>query len=66
MQVGLILCLLFTYVLFEMKFEGKNYELAKVDYEDRYVEYVPENFTVEKFIIKERHEDRIKKVNLTK
>ena len=64
-QVGLILCLLFTYGLFEMKFEGKNYKLAKVDYDDRDVEYIPENFTVEKKIIKVKNEDYTKKVVLT-
>lgn len=65
-QVGLVLCLLFTYGLFEMKFEGKNYNLAKVDYVDKDVEYVPENFTVEKKIIKVEHEDHAKKIVLTK
>ncbi|MCB0444317.1 MAG: hypothetical protein KDC68_01405, partial [Gelidibacter sp.] len=33
-QVGLILCLLVTYGLFEMKFEEQNYKLAKVTYDN--------------------------------
>ena len=49
-----------------MKFEGKNYELAKVDYEDRDVTYVSENVIVENKIIRLKDEDRTKKVDLTR
>lgn len=53
-QVGLILCLLFTYGLFEMKFVAKNYNLAKVDYSDKDVEVMPINFVLEKDIIEKK------------
>ncbi|MBA6152247.1 energy transducer TonB [Gelidibacter maritimus] len=56
-QVGLILCLLFTYGLFEMKFEIKNDDLAKVDYIDTDVEVMPINFALEK---------EVKEIEITK
>lgn len=43
-QVGLILCLMITYGLFEMNFEEKSYNLSQVDIEDRFVEVTPELF----------------------
>ncbi|HUH29499.1 energy transducer TonB [Gelidibacter sp.] len=50
-QVGLILCLLFTYGLFEMKFETKDYRLAKLEYKDNDVEVTPINFVLEKEVV---------------
>ncbi|RXJ52795.1 energy transducer TonB [Gelidibacter gilvus] len=47
-QVGLILCLLFTYGLFEMNFEAKTYNSARLEYQDKDVEVMPTNFVLEK------------------
>lgn len=57
-QVGLILCLLFTYGLFEMKFEAKNYNVAKLNYKDN-DEVMPINFVLEKEVV-----DMKKEVNI--
>lgn len=65
-QVGLILCLLLTYGLFEMKFEDKEYNLATVSHEDTDVEYAPELFQVEEQIVKEKVETSKNTVVLTK
>ncbi|WP_051209852.1 energy transducer TonB [Gelidibacter mesophilus] len=65
-QVGLILCLLISYGLFEMKFEGTNYNLAKVDYPDNDVEYEPEVFLVEQKLVKKPEDFNKKSVVLTK
>lgn len=51
-QIGLILCLLVTYGLFEMKFEEKNYNLAKVTMDEPFVEVTPEVFQVEEIVNK--------------
>lgn len=45
-QVGLVLCLMLTYALFEMKFEEKNYNLSQVEIEDPFVEVTPELFQI--------------------
>ncbi|RKE99093.1 energy transducer TonB [Ichthyenterobacterium magnum] len=45
-QVGLILCLLATYGLFEMNFESKNYNIAQVVPDDELTEINIENFKV--------------------
>lgn len=46
-QVGLIVCLLFSYALFEMKFENKSHQLSQVEIEDPFVEVTPEVFLME-------------------
>ncbi|MBJ7882216.1 energy transducer TonB [Gelidibacter salicanalis] len=45
-QVGLILALLATYALFEMKFEGKNYQLSQIEIEEPFAEVTPELFQI--------------------
>ncbi|MEZ4855546.1 MAG: energy transducer TonB [Gelidibacter sp.] len=66
-QVGLILCLLVTYGLFEMKFEEQNYKLAKVTYDNtKNVEVIPDNFTIEIEEVKEKKEVKKNPVVLTK
>ena len=50
-QVGLILCLLFTYGLLEMKFEEQNFKLGQVNYIDRDVEIMPINFALEEKLL---------------
>ncbi|WP_299397779.1 energy transducer TonB [uncultured Gelidibacter sp.] len=45
-QVGLILCLLGTYSLFEMKFENKSYQLSKLEVEEPFAEVSPEVFQI--------------------
>mgnify|MGYP001793844368 CR=1 FL=1 len=55
-QVGLILCLLLSYVLFEMRFEEKNLTLTKVKYDDPNVEVFPINFVLEKEVFKQTSE----------
>ncbi|TDU43789.1 protein TonB [Gelidibacter sediminis] len=46
-QVGLILCLLVTYSLFEMKFENKSYQLSQVEIDQPFAEVTPEVFQME-------------------
>ena len=46
-QVGLILCLLVTYTLFEMKFENKSVLLSQVEIDDPLAEVTPEVFRME-------------------
>ncbi|TXE06745.1 hypothetical protein ES711_12385 [Gelidibacter salicanalis] len=46
-QVGLILCLLVTYTLFEMKFESKNVQLSQVVIDEPFAEVTPELFKME-------------------
>ncbi|MEO5787393.1 energy transducer TonB [Gelidibacter sp.] len=55
-QVGLILCLLLSYGLFEMRFEEKNLTLTKVNYVDPNVEVFPTNFILEKEVFKQKNE----------
>lgn len=55
-QIGLILCLLFTYGLFEMKFLAKTYDLAQVEPRDKVVEVMPINFKLEKEVFEKKTE----------
>ena len=65
-QVGLILCLLFSYGLLEMKFEEKNYDLAKVNYIEPKIEVMPINFVLEKEVFKNKNEVNKESIVLTK
>ncbi|MFD2542535.1 energy transducer TonB [Lacinutrix gracilariae] len=47
-QVGLIVCLLFSYVLLEMEFASKNYVIEFTDYIEEPTDYVPEKFKIYK------------------
>lgn len=53
-QVGLILCLMLTYGLLEMKFEEKSYNLAKVDYHDLEMEVYPINYVLEEKMVTQK------------
>jgi len=46
-QVGLILCLLVTYTLFEMTFESNNVQLSQVVIDEPFAEVTPEVFKME-------------------
>lgn len=63
-QVGLILCLLLSYALFEMRFEEKDLTLTKVNYVDPNVEVFPINFVLEKEVFKQKNEAIKKQVVL--
>ncbi|MBU2940067.1 hypothetical protein KO494_11005 [Lacinutrix sp. C3R15] len=45
-QVGLIVCLLFSYVLLEMEFASKNYVIEFTETIEEPIDYVPEKFKV--------------------
>lgn len=64
-QVGLILCLLFSYALFEMRFEENNLNLSGVNYVDPNVEVFPINFVLEKDVFKQKNEVSTNQVVLT-
>ena len=64
-QIGVILCLLLSYVLFEMKFEENNLTLTQVNYVDPDVEVFPINFVLEKEVYKQKNEMDEKQVVLT-
>ncbi len=65
-QVGLILCLMLTYSLFEMKFKEKNYQLSQVAIEDPFVEVTPEVFRMAETTKQKKIERQIKTVVLSK
>lgn len=64
-QVGLILCLLLSYGLFEMRFQEKSFVLTQVNYVDPDVEVMPINFILEKEVFKEENEVSKNQVVLT-
>ena len=53
-QVGLILCLLFSYGMLEMNFETKSLEVAIVDYDDPEDFMIDFNPVIEKKIVKQK------------
>ncbi len=64
-QIGLILCLMGTYALFEMQFHEQKFVLDSVENKDLATIDVVENFRVEPDVIKEIKQEQVKRKVLT-
>ena len=65
-QIGLLLCLLVTYGLFEMKFKDKAHVLVQLNYDGIDVEYAPEPFTPEEKVVNQIKDSNPLRALLTK